>query len=180
MITEFWNRKKIYIILVVLSLLGMYASFALSIENYLGLVDVNHVAACSINDVLNCSKLFSEPESHLLGFPNMYFGIATYSISFAYSFICLFIQERSKILEKIGFFAGLGAITLSYYLLFYVSMFKASVLCIFCMASAFASTNIFFSFLSINYQVKYLKYIIAIWNILVVTSLVLFYITHHQ
>ena len=100
MITEFWNQKKIYIILVVLSLLGMYASFALSIENYLGLVDVNHVAACSINDVLNCSKLFSEPESLLLGFPNMYFGIATYSISFAYSFICLFIQERSKILEK--------------------------------------------------------------------------------
>ncbi len=60
--------------------IGFVASFALSIEEYLSLLNPDYVTSCSLNPVVSCGSVMESDQATLFGFPNPLIGIAAFAV----------------------------------------------------------------------------------------------------
>ena len=73
-------RRRTAIEMVVSGLLGLIASFVLSVEALTLAGDPDASASCDLNDVISCSTVAKHWAASLFGFPNAYLGIAAESV----------------------------------------------------------------------------------------------------
>ncbi|GEA83361.1 MAG: vitamin K epoxide reductase family protein [Cellulomonas sp.] len=73
-------RRRTAIEMVISGLLGLFASFVLSIEALTLAADKNASASCDLNEVISCSTVAKHWAASLFGFPNAYLGIAAESV----------------------------------------------------------------------------------------------------
>lgn len=178
------------IIILLFSITGLYASMTLSIEKLQVLQNANAELECNINAALNCTSVMKSWQAELLDFPNTYFGLIGYGITFAFGLMLAFKRELGKLLN-LGVLAGsFGAFLFSYWLL-WQSAFSIGALCIYCLISCASATNIFFAMLLVNLKENtlelseslntkinnfinknYFWILIAIWYVIVIGTII--------
>jgi uncharacterized membrane protein len=75
-----FGARTMGLLLVVLGGIGFIASFALAWEKYLGFVEPERAASCTINLFVTCTAAMDSWQGALLGFPNPYLGVAAFPV----------------------------------------------------------------------------------------------------
>ena len=73
------NRQWIYGLLLVGSLIGLLASFVLSVEAIEIVRNRDVVLSCDLNSIVSCGAVARDPSAQVLGFPNSFLGIRFFS-----------------------------------------------------------------------------------------------------
>ena len=138
--------KILFGIISVFSLLGLFASFTLTVEKIKLLSNDSYSLTCDINAVLNCGSVMKSKYAEFRGIPNPIFGIIGYTVMLTVGVYYLFHGVIKKSFVFLSLLGSFGAFIFSYFLL-YVSVFKLGTLCPYCLLSAISATKIFFSFI---------------------------------
>lgn len=130
--------KWIFSLILAFGLVGLLASFVLTIEEFELLKDPNRVLSCSFNVVLNCSTVMHTWQASVFGFPNMFIGLMTFPVIMTVGAIGLSgVKLRWFYLAAN---AGLLLCAIFAYWLFFNSLYAIEVLCPWCLTVTFSST----------------------------------------
>jgi uncharacterized membrane protein len=73
-------RRRTAVEMLVSGLIGLFASFVLSVEALALAADSTATLGCDLSSVISCSKVALSDQAALLGFPNAFLGIAAESV----------------------------------------------------------------------------------------------------
>ncbi|QPK82238.1 vitamin K epoxide reductase family protein [Schaalia sp. ZJ405] len=123
-------------------IIGLVASFVLSIEAWQLAKDSSTTFSCDVSQVLSCSAVALTPQAQVLGFPNAFLGILFESVVLAVS-VALFAGVRFPrwylICVNLLYTVALGFA----YWLFLQSYFVIRVLCPWCLLITITTTLVF-------------------------------------
>ncbi len=135
--------------MAVSGILGLLASFILSIEAWQLAADSAANFSCDISSVLSCSAVAQTPQARVLGFPNAFLGIAFESVVLAVSVAMIagvhFPRWYMACVQALYTVAVLFA-----YWLFLQSYFVIHVLCPWCLLITLTTTLVFAGLTRIN------------------------------
>ncbi|MDO4781244.1 MAG: vitamin K epoxide reductase family protein [Candidatus Saccharibacteria bacterium] len=126
------KRRMAAVVLLIGAVLGLLASFVLSVEAMILARDANAVLSCSLNAVINCATVASHWSATVFGVPNSFFGMMAMSVvvtiavalvagvTFPRWFLCC---------TQVGLLAGCAAAVW----MLYMSMVQIGVLCPWCL-----------------------------------------------
>ncbi|WP_350271272.1 vitamin K epoxide reductase family protein [Brevibacterium sp. CBA3109] len=120
------------IFLIVASVVGFLASFALAVEKYEKLEDPNAVLSCDLNPFFSCGSVMEYAESQLFGFPNQLLGIGAFIFPLLLG-VLLLAGAKIPRWVMVGLNIGLALGTVLVMFLFYVSIYEIGVGCPWCM-----------------------------------------------
>ena len=120
------------IFLIVGSVIGFLASFALAVEKYEKLENPNAVLSCDLNPFFSCGSVMESPQSQLFGFPNQLLGIGAFIFPLLIG-VLIVAGNRLPRWVMIGLNIGLALGTVLVMFLFYISIYKIGVGCPWCM-----------------------------------------------
>jgi uncharacterized membrane protein len=139
----------IFITILVASVVGLIASFILSVEKIHLLQQPDAILSCTVNIILNCATVMKTWQSNLFGFPNPFIGLMTYPVLITLSVGYLTGARYKKwfmVGAQIGAFLGL----IFAYWLFFQSVYSIEVLCPWCLFVTAVTTVIFDAILRYN------------------------------
>ncbi len=155
-----FNIEKFYPwMLAVLSLLGFFAAFVLSVEKIELLKNPNYQLSCSINPLLSCGPIITSNQASAFNFPNPYIGLFAFGILLS---VAVSMIAGSAVDKKVrwywkafiaGHLFGLGFIAW----LIHESLYELKSLCMYCMlawAVTFALNWYGFLWLSITGRIE--------------------------
>lgn len=125
-------NKKLYYLLFLGGIIGMFFSTLITIEKINLLQDVNYVPPCSINPIISCGSVMKTPQASVFGFPNSLIGIAGFAMVTAIG-AALLAGAVFKRWFWLGIQAGLTFAIIFVYWLFYQSVYNIQALCPYCM-----------------------------------------------
>jgi uncharacterized membrane protein len=125
--------QKIYHhILIVGSIIGLLASFVLTVDTikFIENPDVN--LPCNINPFISCTSVASTAQSKIFGFPNSLLGITAFAMLFAIG-VMLLSGGRAK--KPLWLLVNLGTLAAMVFVMwfFFESVYRIGSLCIYCM-----------------------------------------------
>lgn len=130
-------------------IVGLLASFVLSVEKVHLLENPNAVLTCSINLVLNCAGVMNTWQSAVFGFPNMYIGLMGFSVVITVAVMGLVGNRFSRGFlraAQVGYTLG---IVFAYWL-FFQSLYAIQILCPWCLIVTTSTTIIFATITTYN------------------------------
>ncbi len=143
-----WHRRTT-IEMIVSGVIGLIASFVLSIEAWELAANKDAVFSCDINAAISCGTVARTWQAHLLGFPNAFLGIFFETIVLTISVSMLLgvrfprlIMLGAEALYTIGLFFALW--------LFMQSYFRIHALCPWCLLITFTTTLVWAGLTRIN------------------------------
>jgi uncharacterized membrane protein len=143
-------KQKLYLALLVMSLLGLYASFGLIIDKLALVQNKDFIVACNINPLFSCTQVMNTPYADMFGFPNPIFGLIGYASMATLALVALLEKgELKRVVLLFGFVSGVAAFLYSYFLL-WISMFLINALCPLCLLSLTVSTFSFWILLYLS------------------------------
>lgn len=74
------GERTMALLLLGLGAIGFAASFALAWEKYLGFIEPERAASCSLNLFVTCTAAMDSWQGALFGFPNPYLGVAAFPV----------------------------------------------------------------------------------------------------
>ncbi|MEU6782835.1 vitamin K epoxide reductase family protein [Nonomuraea angiospora] len=119
-------------LLLVGGLIGLVASFVLTVEKIALLKDPAYVPSCSINPVLSCGSIMRTPQAELFGFPNPLLGTAGFAIVTTVG-AALLAGARPGRWFWLGLQAGVTAGAVFIHWLIFQSLYVIGALCPYCM-----------------------------------------------
>jgi uncharacterized membrane protein len=123
-------------------IIGLMASFVLSIEEFHLLKNPDAVLSCSFNFVLDCSTVMKTWQASVFGFPNMFIGLMGYPVVITVAVAGLSGAQFKRWFMVAAYICyGLGL--LFAYWLFFNSVYVIEVLCPWCLVVTFATTILF-------------------------------------
>lgn len=142
-------RRRTTAEMIISGLIGLYASFVLSIEAWQLAADSAKTFACDVSSILSCSTVAQTPQARILGFPNAFLGIFFEAVVLAISVALLsgvkfarWYMACANMLYTIALFFA--------YWLFSQSYFVIHVLCPWCLAITVTTTLVFAGLTRIN------------------------------
>lgn len=133
------SYRGVFITMLVFGIIGLVASFVLTVEKFHLLENPDASLSCSFNLVLNCSTVMQTWQSSVFGFPNMLIGLMAYSVVITLAVLGLGgVRFPRKILIAANVCFLLGAIFA--YWLFFSSLYVIQVLCPWCLIVTFSTT----------------------------------------
>ena len=129
-----------FIIVIIFSLLGLFASFILTYDEYIITKNPEINLPCNINSVFNCTSVMKSEYSHLLGFPNPWLGMIGYTAMGVFGLYGL-LGLSKKTLYDIFTIGSLLSAIFSWYLM-YISKVVLEIYCIYCIISCISATVI--------------------------------------
>lgn len=142
---KFFNfRNSAFISLLIFSILGLIASFLLTIDKIHILKNPDFIPPCNINPILSCKSVMMTEYAEMFGFPNTLIGLIGYSVMIT---VAVFMLSGGKVNRLFMIFANLGGLFALIFsnVLLWISMYKIGALCPYCLLSYAAATNLFFS-----------------------------------
>lgn len=135
------SDRWIFGTMLIFAIIGLTASFVLSVEKIHLLQNPDAVLSCSINLVLDCSTVMQTWQATVFGFPNSYIGMMGYSVVITVAVIGL--AGAASVLPKWFWRTAvicyaLGAVFA--YWLFFSSVYVIEVLCLWCLFVTFSTT----------------------------------------
>ena len=127
-------QKSYPYILIVGSIIGLLASFVLTVDT-IDLIknhDVN--LPCNINPFVSCTSIANTWQSSVFGFPNSLLGITAFAMLFAVG-VMLLSGGRSK--KPLWLLVNLGTLAAMIFVMwfFYESVYRIGSLCLYCMVT---------------------------------------------
>lgn len=119
-------------ILLVGGLIGLIASFVLTIEKFALAEDANYIPTCSLNPILNCGSVMATEQASVFGFSNSLLGIAGFSVVAATGAGTLAGARLSR-WYWLGLQLGVTAATVLVHWLIVQSLYVIGALCPYCM-----------------------------------------------
>ncbi len=142
-------RRRTSIEMAISGVIGLLASFVLSIEAWELAKDSSATFSCDVSQVLSCSTVALTPQARVLGFPNAFLGILFEAVVLAIS-VAVFAGVRFPkwymICANLMYFV---AICFAYWL-FLQSYFVIHVLCPWCLLITLTTTLVFAGLTRIN------------------------------
>ena len=119
-------------LLLVGGLIGLAASFVLTVEKIALVEDPDYVPTCSLNPVLSCGSVMKTAQAEIFGFPNSLLGIVGFAVVTATG-AALLAGARLARWYWLGLQAGatLGAVLVHW--LVFQSLYRIGALCPYCM-----------------------------------------------
>lgn len=140
------DRTLIFSVLLVGSLIGLLASFVLSIEALTLAENKNAILPCSINAVVDCAAVGSHESASAFGFPNAFVGMMALPVM-----VTIAVAGLAGVKFPRWFMVGatLGALVGFGFAIwmFYMSFVVIQVLCPWCLTLDFGMVLIFFAML---------------------------------
>lgn len=135
-------NRVIFGIMLFAGILALTAAFTLTLNKFAVLENPNTELACSVNLILDCSKVMSTWQSEVFGFPNMIIGLMAFSVVITIAVLGLSGAKFPRwflIAGNVGFLLG----TIFSYWLFFQSVYAIQILCPWCLLVTVATTLIF-------------------------------------
>jgi uncharacterized membrane protein len=125
-------QKLFPYILIVGSIVGLLASFVLTVDTIALIKNPNVQLPCNINPFVSCTSVASTWQAEVFGFPNSLLGIAAFGMLFAIG-VMLYSGGRSK--KPLWLLVNLGTLAAIIFVMwfFYESVYRIGSLCIYCM-----------------------------------------------
>lgn len=118
-------------LLIVLAMIGMAASFALTHDKIKVLTDPTFDPSCNINPILSCGSVMKTEQASLLGVPNTLFGLIGFSMLLAFGFL---LAGGAKVKRWVWQSAQLAAImgVIFMHYLFFQGVYRIHAICPWC------------------------------------------------
>jgi len=127
-------RRTLPWLLIICAVIGLWASFTLTIEHINLLKDPNHQLNCDLNPILSCGPVMQSDIATQFGFPNPIIGLVAFSAQATLG-ITMLAGAKMKSwfwrLYGVAILVGLGFI----FWLMYQSIFQIKAICIYCLIS---------------------------------------------
>lgn len=131
-----------YVGLLFFAALGLLTSFVLSLEAITLAAHPNAELACSINAVLNCAAVGSDPSASVFGFPNTFIGMMAFPVMITIAVAALMGAKFPKPFLFGGFLGSVVGIVFAGWML-YTSFFVIQILCPWCLTLDVAMIGLF-------------------------------------
>ncbi|WP_235827060.1 vitamin K epoxide reductase family protein [Actinomyces culturomici] len=142
-------RRRTSLEMAISGVIGLIASFVLSIEAWQLAKDASATFACDVNSVLSCSTVAQTPQARVLGFPNAFLGILFEAIVLAIS-VAIYAGVRFPKWYMLGANLLYTIAVCFAYWLFLQSYFVIHVLCPWCLLITLTTTLVFAGLTRIN------------------------------
>lgn len=136
------SNKWLFGTMLVFGIVGLAASFVLSIEKIHLLEHPDAILSCSLNVVLNCATVMQTWQATVFGFPNSFIGLMGYPVVITVAVIGLAGMALPRWFWRTAFVCYLLGLLFAYWL-FFNSVYVIEVLCPWCLFVTFATTLIF-------------------------------------
>ena len=120
-------------VLIVSGVIGIIASFILTLDKFKILQNPNYVPSCNLNPILACGDVLKTHQGAAFGFPNPFIGLAAFAVLVTIGMGMLAGAKYKRWFHlglQFGTILGLGFISW----LFYQSLYNIHALCPYCMA----------------------------------------------
>lgn len=135
-------RKSYPYLLIVLSLIGLLASFILTVDTIKFIRNPDVVLPCNINPLISCTSVASTWQSEVFGFSNSLLGIAAFAMLLAIGVMLSFNPTsqnsgRTSGRNMFWLLVNLGTLAAMAFVIwfFYQSVYNIGSLCLYCMAT---------------------------------------------
>ena len=132
-------HHALFVVMLVFGIIGLIASFVLSVEEVHLLKNPDAVLSCSINLVLNCGEVMKTGQATAFGFPNMFIGLMGFPVV-----IMIALLGLSRVAFPRWFAIGMEFGILFWtgfaYWLFFNSVYVIQILCPWCLIVTFSMT----------------------------------------
>ncbi len=124
------------------AILGLIASFELTVDKIQILSDPNFIPSCNINPVLSCGSVIVTEQASLFGFPNPLIGLAGYSVIIT---LAVLLISRVTIPKWVWLGLNLGALGEMAFVVWlaFQSLYVIGALCPWCMVAWVGTIFIF-------------------------------------
>jgi uncharacterized membrane protein len=126
-------KRIVMWVLIVGGLIGLFAAFSLTYDEYKELLNPNYRPICSLNPIVSCTDVNNSAQGHIFGFPNMYLGVAAFPILVAVG-MALLAGAQFKRWFWLCLNGALFVGALAIHWLFYESVYTIHALCLYCMS----------------------------------------------
>ncbi len=125
-------QKTYHYILMIGSIIGLLASFVLTVDTIEFIKNPNVNLPCNINPFISCTSVASTWQSQIFGFPNSLLGITAFAMLFAIG-VMLFSGGRAK--KPLWLLVNLGTLAAMVFVMwfFFESVYRIGSLCLYCM-----------------------------------------------
>jgi uncharacterized membrane protein len=119
-------------ILIIGSLVGLVASFLLTLDTIKLVVNPEANIPCNINPFVSCKNAALSWQGEVFGFPNSILGIIAFSMLLAVG-VMLFSGGRAR--KPLWLFVNLGTLASTLFVIWFIyqSLYNLGTLCIYCM-----------------------------------------------
>lgn len=131
------------------AILGLLASFVLSVEAITLAENPNAALSCSVNLVLNCATVAKDASSTVLGFPNSFIGMMTMPVLLTIAVAGLAGVRFPRWFMRATFIGSIVGVLFASWM-FYQSYFVIQSLCPWCLLTDLSMLLIFFAVLRYN------------------------------
>lgn len=121
------------LLLIMCGLIGLAASFMLTIDTMELLANPNTKLNCNINPIISCGSVMKTPEASLFGFTNSLLGLPAFSIILAMG-VGTLAGITFRRWMWLGLLGGTASGMVLVHWLFYQSVYHIQALCPYCMA----------------------------------------------
>ena len=127
-------QKSYPYILIVGSIIGLLASFVLTVDTIDLIKNPDINLPCNINPFISCSSVATTWQASVFGFPNSLLGITAFAMLFAVG-VMLLSGGRSK--KPLWLLVNLGTLAAMIFVMwfFYESVYRIGSLCLYCMVT---------------------------------------------
>lgn len=150
--------KGVFVTMLIFGLIGLSASFVLSVEEIHLMKNPDAVLSCTLNLVLNCATVMKTWQASVFGFPNMFIGLMGFPIVVVIALLGLNRVAFPRWFA-VGMELGILFWTGFAYWLFFNSVYVIQVLCPWCLVVTFTMTMLLAA--STVYTVRYNSFNIA-------------------
>lgn len=132
------DYTHLFAIMVVGAVLGLFASFTLSIEAVELAKNSNAVLPCDFAAALSCSTVGKHPTASILGFPNAFVGVISFSVMLTVAVAGLMKTRYPKLFMYLAWAGGVAGLVFATWM-FLISVFVIGVLCPWCLTTDIAT-----------------------------------------
>lgn len=128
------SPRTFAIIVIITGVIGLIASFVLTVDKIHVLKDPSYSPACNINPIFSCGSVMKSKQAEVLGAPNTVFGLVGFAAVVTVGFAILAgakLQAWFWRLWMVGMLFGTGGLMY----LFFQSVFRLKTLCVYCMST---------------------------------------------
>lgn len=118
-------------LLIVTAVIGLLASFTLTVEHIHLIKNPDYKPTCSINPILSCGPVMKSPTATMFGFPNPLIGLVSFGAQLLLGVIMLAGARMKSWFWKLWGVQVLGSVLFTLFLI-YQSVFVIGALCIYC------------------------------------------------
>lgn len=121
-------------ILIVTGLIGLMASFVLTLDKIHVLKDPSYNPLCNINPIFSCGSVMKSKQAEIAGMPNTIIGLVGFPMVITVAAVLLSggkMHKRFWQLWMLGMLFGMGG----FLYLFIQSVYSLKTLCVYCMST---------------------------------------------